>query len=80
MKFHIQSAKTKQFLYEAVQMPNQKPTDRALWTNEVNCAKVFLNPSDANQTSMRLSTSTRARIVLWDGNTLWNVTESKNGI
>lgn len=77
MKFQVQSAKTKQFLYESVKMPGLKTNDRAIWTDDRYTAKVFENPIEAENAVLSLSSSTRARIVLWDGASLWNVTRSK---
>jgi|LakWasMet67_HOW9_FD_contig_21_115886_length_428_multi_3_in_0_out_0_1 hypothetical protein len=77
MKFYVQSAKTKQFLYESVHRPSLKAIDRALWTTDLNDAKFFDTPNKANQAVSRLSTATRARVVLWDGSQMWNVAPFK---
>lgn len=76
MKFLVQSAKTKQFLYESVQMP-AKAKIRALWATDQLDAKVFKTAAEANQVALRLSPATRARVVLWDDFAMWNVTVIK---
>ncbi len=78
MQFFVQSAKTKQFLYESIQMRHSGRPDRAVWTLNMSEAKVFETPTEALSTVSRLSISARTRIVMWDGNALWQVNVLKS--
>jgi hypothetical protein len=78
LQFYVQSAKTKQFLYESIEMRNGSSPDRAVWTLNMSEAKMFETPKDAISTVSRLSVSARTRIIMWDGIALWQVSVLKS--
>ncbi len=56
---------------------SNKKYDRALWTKDLHDAKIFKTAMEANQATLRLSYSIRARVVIWEDSIFWTVAPVK---
>lgn len=77
MWFLIHSSKTKQWLYSEPNTSIYRRHDRAGWVTDINGAHKYKTPSEALNAMKDLSATSKAHIVLWDGVSTWNVSESK---
>lgn len=76
MWFLLHSSKTKQWLYSEPRKERWRD-DRAAWVDKPDMAIKYKTPSDALNAMAKLSATSKPHIVLWDGVSTWNVSESK---
>lgn len=78
MWFLVHSSKTKQWLYsEPAKNRYGRGGDRAGWIGDINHAQKYKSPASALNAMAELSETSKPHIVLWDGVSTWNVSESK---
>lgn len=77
MWFLIHSSKTKQWLYNEPYKSRYGRDYRAGWVTDINGAHKYKTPSEALNAMSELSATSKPHIVLWDGVSTWNVSESK---
>jgi hypothetical protein len=77
MWFLVHSSKTKQWLYSEPSTSIYRRNERAGWVTDINGAHKYKTPAEALNAMKDLSTTSKAHIVLWDGVSTWNVSESK---